>query len=147
MLLTENLLRAILVVQTAEPHLRAVREPPVQVLLVEVELCLGIAKPQHFGPGVRDYGTLHVVLRFRLSHLKGSVIADTWPKMLRLCYPEAKFDLDKQDLNGRVSHGSVVWFGGLGDKDRTEKILGPEDGTIFLNECSQIPFASRNIAV
>ncbi len=92
-------------------------------------------------------GSRHVVLRFRLSHLKGSVIADTWPKMLRLCYPEAKFDLDKQDLNGRFSNGSEVWFGGLDDKDRTEKILGQEHATIFLNECSQIPFASRNIAV
>src|SRR5258708_36341757 len=101
MLLTENLLRAILVVKTAEPHYGAVRDPAVQVLLVEVELCLGIAKPQHFGPGVRDYGTLQVAQPEAQHHMKGSVIADTWPKMLRLCYPEAKFDLDKQDLNRR----------------------------------------------
>src|SRR5581483_5465211 len=92
-------------------------------------------------------GSRHAVLRFRLNHVKASVIADTWPKMLRLCYPDVNVDLDKADFIARFPNRAEVWFGGLDDKDRPEKILGQEHATIFLNECSQIPLASRNIAV
>jgi hypothetical protein len=35
----------------------------------------------------------------------------------------------------------------LDDKDRTEKILGQEYATMFFNECSQIPWSSRNMAI
>jgi hypothetical protein len=89
----------------------------------------------------------HAVLRFRFNHVKASVVADTWPKMLRLCYPEVKVELDKTDYKATFPNQSEVWFGGLDDKDRTEKILGQEHSTIFLNECSQIPYASRSLAV
>ncbi len=89
----------------------------------------------------------HAVLRFRFNHVKASVVADTWPKMLKLCYPEVKVDLDKTDYVAKFPNASEVWFGGLDDKDRTEKILGQEHSTIFLNECSQIPYASRSLAV
>lgn len=89
----------------------------------------------------------HAVLRFRFNHVKASVVADTWPKMLRLCFPEVKVELDKTDYKATFPNSSEVWFGGLDDKDRTEKILGQEHATIFLNECSQIPYASRSLAV
>ncbi len=35
----------------------------------------------------------------------------------------------------------------MDEKERTEKILGQEYATLFLNECSQIPWSSRNIAI
>lgn len=89
----------------------------------------------------------HAMLRFRLGHIKASIVHDTFPKVMRLCFPEAQFELNKTDLFAQFANGSEVWFGGLDDKDRTEKILGNEYATIFLNECSQIPWQSRNLAV
>lgn len=89
----------------------------------------------------------HVMLRFRLGHIKASIVHDTFPKVMRLCFPEAQFELNKTDLFAQFPNGSEIWFGGLDDKDRTEKILGNEYATIFLNECSQIPWQSRNLAV
>jgi hypothetical protein len=41
---------------------------------------------------------------------------------------------------------SQIWVGGLDDKERVEKILGQEYATIFLNECSQIPYESVLVA-
>lgn len=107
-------------------------------------LLLAVARRAIAAPSSR-----HAVFRFRLSHVKSSVVADTWPKMLRLCFPDVRVELDKQELVARFPErgNSEVWFGGLDDKDRTEKILGQEHATIFLNECSQIPFASRTLAV
>jgi phage terminase large subunit-like protein len=91
----------------------------------------------------------HVVLRFRFNHLRASILADTLPKVLELCFPglAANCTMDKQDWFFRFENGSEIWFGGLDDKDRTEKILGQEYSSVFLNECSQIPWASRNIAM
>lgn len=105
-------------------------------------LCRAIAVRALKAPGSR-----HAILRFRLNHVKGSIVHDTWPKMLKLCFPQVKCELNKADLFAQFENGSEVWFGGLDDKERTEKILGSEYSTIYLNECSQIPWNSRNIAV
>lgn len=92
-------------------------------------------------------GSRHAILRFRFNHCKTSIVHDTWPKMMRLCFPEVPWDLDKTDWFAQFPNRAQVWFGGLDDKERTEKILGNEYATLFLNECSQIPYQSRNLAL
>jgi phage terminase large subunit-like protein len=92
-------------------------------------------------------GSRHAVLRFRFNHVKASVILDTFPKVMQVCYPNLTYHLDKSDWYVQFPNGSQIWFGGLDDKERTEKILGQEYATIFLNECSQIPYSSRNLAI
>lgn len=89
----------------------------------------------------------HVILRFRLSHIKQSVVMDTFPKVLGLCFPDVKVEVNKSDLFARFENGSEIFFGGLDDKERVERILGNEYSTIYLNECSQIPWNSRNVAM
>jgi terminase large subunit-like protein len=91
----------------------------------------------------------HAVLRYRFNHLKGSVIYDTLPRVMELCFPGAAemSHMDKSDWFYRLPNGSEIWFGGLDEKERTEKILGQEYASIFLNECSQIPWSSRNVAM
>jgi len=89
----------------------------------------------------------HIILRFRLAHIKSSIVMDTFPRVMRVCFPGYKYELNKSDLYAVMPNGSEVWFGGLDDKDRTERILGNEYATIYFNECSQIPFNSRNVAI
>lgn len=95
------------------------------------------------------YESRHAVLRYRFNHLKASIIYDTLPKVMDLCFPGVAehCKLDKSDWFYQFPNGSEIWFGGLDEKERTEKILGQEYATLFLNECSQIPYASRSIAV
>ena len=92
-------------------------------------------------------GSRGAVLRLRLGHVKQSVVMDTFPKVMALCFPTVDYDLNKSDLYATFPGGSELWFGGLDDKQRVEKILGNEYADIFLNECSQIPYNSRNMAV
>ena len=92
-------------------------------------------------------GSRHAILRFRFNHIKASIILDTFPKVMQLCFAGVKYELSKTDWYAEFSNGSQIWFGGLDDKERTEKILGQEYATIYLNECSQIPQGSRDIAV
>lgn len=86
-------------------------------------------------------GSRHLILRFRFNHCKASIIFDTFPKVMRLCYPGVAFDLSRTDWFVKFANGAEVWFGGLDDKERMEKILGSEYATIFMNECSQIGWA------
>lgn len=89
----------------------------------------------------------HAILRFRFNAVKASVVLDTFPKVMRLAFPGVKYRLDKSDWYAEIDNGSQIWFGGLDDKERTEKILGMEFATIYLNEASQIPQGSRDLAV
>lgn len=91
----------------------------------------------------------HAVLRFRFNHVVTSIVLDTLPKCMQLAYPELiqSSKLDKSLWMYKFWNGSEIWFGGLDEKERTEKILGQEYATLFLNECSQIPFGSRTIAL
>lgn len=81
-------------------------------------------------------GSRHAILRFRFNHVKSSIIFDTFPKVMELCFPGVPADVNKTDFFWKAPNGSEIWFGGLDDKERTEKILGNEYATIFINECS-----------
>lgn len=92
-------------------------------------------------------GSRGAVLRFRTGHVRQSIVLDTFPTVMAKCFPSIEYELNKSDLFATFPGGSELWFSGLDDKKRVEKILGKEYSDIFLNECSQIPYESRNIAV
>lgn len=95
-------------------------------------------------------GSRHAILRFRFGHCVQSMVHGTYPWVRKTCFPQIPFV--KEEVNhsswfATLPGGSEIWFGGLDDKDRVEKILGNEYASIFLNECSQVPYGSRNTAV
>lgn len=94
-------------------------------------------------------GSRHAVFRFRFNALKASVIHGTLPEVMAMCFPGLweRCDMNRSDWFLTLPNGSEIWFGGLDDKERTEKILGMEFASIFLNECSQIPYQSVNLAL
>lgn len=94
-------------------------------------------------------GSRHAIFRFRFNAIKASIIYDTLPKVFKLCFPGLwdRCNLNKTDWFLSLPNGSEIWFGGLDDKERTEKVLGQEYATIYFNECSQIPFGSVVLAL
>lgn len=82
----------------------------------------------------------HLIARLHNIDVRQSVMMDTWPKMMRLCFPGAIYTINKADQFAQFDNGSEVWFGGLDDKDRIEKILGKEYVTVYVNESSQVVF-------
>lgn len=92
-------------------------------------------------------GSRHAIFRFRFNSIKSSIILDTLPKVMKICFPSIRYSLNKTDWYMTLPNGSEIWFGGLDDKERTEKILGMEFATIYFNECSQIPWASIVLAL
>lgn len=89
----------------------------------------------------------HAILRFRFNAVKAAIVFDTFPKVMELCFPGVSAPVSRSDWFATLPNGSEIWFGGLDDKERTEKILGQEYATIYLNEASQIPWSSRNMAM
>ena len=89
----------------------------------------------------------HAILRFRFNAVKNSIVLDTFPKVMQLCFPGVAYTLNKSDFYAEFQNGSQVWFAGLDDKERTEKILGMEFVTLYFNEASQIPYSSVETAI
>jgi len=88
----------------------------------------------------------HVILRLHFNHLKHSIIYDTFPSVMEAEFPRVPYKLDRSDWFAYLPNGSRILFGGLDDKERTEKILGQEHSTAYLNEASQITYGARNKA-
>lgn len=84
----------------------------------------------------------HLIARFRFNHVKQAIMLDTFPKVMRLCFPDIPYEINKSDYYAILPNGSEIWFGGLDDKERVEKVLGNEYSTIFLSECSQISWGA-----
>ena len=92
-------------------------------------------------------GSRHAIFRFRYNHLKASIILDTFPKVMQIAFPGVGSEMHTQDGYCELPGNSQIWFAGLDDKERTEKILGMEFVTEYFNECSQIPAGSVDTAL
>ena len=84
----------------------------------------------------------HLVARYRRNAVISTVVLQTLPVVRSLCFPEIEMEYNKQEGILRLHNDAEVWFDGLDDKDRVEKILGTEFVTTFFNEASQIPYAT-----
>ena len=91
---------------------------------------------------VKSPNSRHAIFRLRFNALRASVWLDTFPKVMRLCYPGVPYKNNRQDGYISLPNGSEIWFAGLYDRERVEKVLGMEFATLYFNECSQIPRAS-----
>lgn len=79
----------------------------------------------------------HLICRLRFNHVKRSVALETFPKVMRICFPGLTYRIDKTDWYATLPNGSRIWFAGTDDGERMERILGTEFSTIYFNECSQ----------
>lgn len=91
---------------------------------------------------LRGAGSRHLIARQRFNHVKAAIWQDTLPKVMALCFPDVHYVNHLSDGYLEFANGSTIWFLGLDEKERVDKVLGLEFATIFLNECSQIAFGS-----
>lgn len=84
----------------------------------------------------------HLVARKFFSHIKGSIWIETLPKVIDMCFPKLKDHIkwNNTDFYITLPNESTIFFVGLDDKERVDKILGREYLTIFFNECSEITY-------
>jgi phage terminase large subunit-like protein len=96
---------------------------------------------------LRADASRHAILRLRANAARASIALDTLPKVFRLWFPGEPLKRHRTEGYFSLKNGSEIWIGGLDDQERVEKILGKEYATIFLNECSQIPYSSVLVAL
>jgi hypothetical protein len=94
---------------------------------------------------LKESGSRALICRFAFNHAKQSLWHDTMPKVLSLCFPGVKPYENKTDWYWEFPNGSQIWLGGLDDKERTEKVLGNEYASIFVNEASQVSYNSYTV--
>ena len=104
-------------------------------------LCYALSKRAWMAPNSR-----HLICRLHNVDVRHAVMMDTWLAVMRLAYPELKrgrnWEIKTADQICVYDNGSEVWFAGLDDEERVDKVLGKEYSTTLANECSQIPYAS-----
>ncbi len=87
----------------------------------------------------------HLIVRLRFNHVKTSVWLDTFPKVMRECFPYIPYQLNKTDwfvtIKSREGGLSEIWIAGTDDPARMEKVLGTEYSSVFFNEISQLAWA------
>ncbi len=96
---------------------------------------------------LRAGNSRHAILRLHANAARASIALDTLPKVFHLCFPEKSLKRHRTEGYFSLLNGSEIWIAGLDDQERIEKILGKEYVTIFLNECSQIPYSSALVAL
>ncbi len=83
----------------------------------------------------------HLIGRKHLSDIRATLIADTIPKVCEFISPDLGAywtnQYNKAEFFIQFPNKSQIRFNGFADAKRTEKILGSEYSTIFLNEISQ----------
>lgn len=90
--------------------------------------------------GLQAPASRHLIARLHNIDVRQSVMLDTWPKMMGLAFPDVAYKMNKSDQFIMLPDGSEVWFTGLDDKERVDKILGKEFATIYVNESSQVGY-------
>lgn len=93
------------------------------------------------------YGGRHAVFRQHFNAVKNSVFNDTYPKVINLCFPGLTYERNASDTYYRLFNGAEIWFIGLDDKQRVDKILGREFATVYFNECSEISYHAVETAL
>lgn len=106
---------------------------------------------------VKAPGSRHGIFRFRAQHVHETIVLDTFPKVMKIAFPNVRYTMHKGDGYAVIHNGvkdeegndleSEIWFSGLDDKERVEKVLGKEFATVYFNECSQIPMSSVDMAI
>lgn len=96
---------------------------------------------------IKAPGSRHLIIRKHFKHVKTGVWHDTYPKIKGLAWPDMPVKENKQDWYLELPNGSQIWIGGLDDKERADKILGTEYATIWFNECSELSYASVQVAI
>ena len=88
-------------------------------------------------------GSQHLIIRKQLKDVRASVFMYTLPNMMDRHFPglRERCAVNKSELSYRLPNGSVILFGGLDDKTRSDSLLGSEYATIYANECSEVSFS------
>jgi PBSX family phage terminase large subunit len=100
-----------------------------------------------FVRALKEPGSLHAMGRLRFNHAVASLVHQTIPKMLRVCFPDLKVTLDRQNWYYELPNKSQIWIFGFDQKERIEKILGTEWSSIYLNECSMLEWNLVTLAL
>ena len=79
----------------------------------------------------------HCVLRRNQTDIRKSIVLDTFPKLMRIGFPDLEYKENTTTCTITFPNGSEIWFGGL---DKSDKILGNEYATIFFNEISEMTY-------
>jgi PBSX family phage terminase large subunit len=86
-------------------------------------------------------GSKHLVTRLRENHLAYSLWSQTLLPAIREYCPGVRIKHSRKPLLLEIG-GSEIWGLALDQPERIEKIMGTQFSTVFINEATQVPYAT-----
>ena len=105
-------------------------------------LCCALVVRAFKSPGSR-----HAIIRRHYHTVHASIGLDTLPKVMKLRFPAVGYEYRRTEGIFRFANASEIHLIGLDDELRAEKILGQEFSTLYFNECSELEYASVQMAL
>ena len=96
---------------------------------------------------LRYPGSRQLAARRCRLHAKNSLWEDTFSNYLARHLPREYYSKNESSLTIRFPNDSSILIGGLDDAERTEKILGNEFITVYLNEATQLSYLTMQMAI
>lgn len=96
---------------------------------------------------LRYPGSRQLAARRCRVHARDSLWEDTFKSYLAKHIPGEWYTRNESSLTIHFKNGASIIVGGLDDAERTEKILGNEYITVFLNEATQLSYMTMQMAV
>lgn len=102
--------------------------------------CRKLLKRAVYYPGSR-----HLIARDTFTAVRNAIILDTFPKLLRLYYPQLYEHWCNGGMNNSTNiftlpNGSEIHFRAIGNEQEVEKLLGTEYATILIDEASEVNY-------
>lgn len=91
-------------------------------------------------------GSRHLICRLRAKDARSSVLNETLLPWLDRTIGSNAYRYLKHESMIKISNGSEIWIGGLGDKEQADRVLGHEYNTIYFNEISELSYISVTTA-
>ena len=87
-------------------------------------------------------GSSHLIVRQEAISAKRAIVHDTFPDLMRLRWPNLKWKWNEKLGFIKLQNDSIIWIGGINDREAMERILGMEFSTIYINEASEVAYAA-----
>jgi phage terminase large subunit-like protein len=105
---------------------------------------------QIFMRGLKAPGSNHLVVRQTYSAARRSLINETVPDVLRVCFPGIQCEFNGLDSRYRFrlsedQEWSTLTVAGIDSSSGLERLLGTEYSTVWANEISEIKFAAIEV--
>lgn len=91
---------------------------------------------------MRAPGSRHIAIRATAASCRDTLFDLTLRKTVDACFPDflSECEISESEMHITLPNGSKIFYAGLNDEQRMQKLLGNEYNTVWFNECNEFNY-------